>query len=748
MRTYLFFMLFIIVKTSLAQGYSIHGRVSDAVTKLPLQGVMISASNKGTYTDEKGLYHLAFDSVPPIATFRLIGYQTQKITLAFSQKEISIDVQLKPGNTNLEEVVVTASKYEQKIAEVTTSIEILKPKLIEASGNSTMETAMEQVSGVNVIKSEVNIRGGSGFSYGTGSRVLMLVDDLPILSADAGDIKWDFLPTENVQQVEVIKGASSALFGSSALGGVINLRTGYAKEQPETKIRVFTGVFDNYENDNYNFNSSPIFNHGIYASHSRIIKNHDLVLTGALVLDNEYRQDEYSKYARFTTNYKYHFKKIRGLNAGANFNIYSNHYQTFLMWKNDSNPSISADGTLTRQYATRFYLDPFITYISPGGHKHSFRNRYFFNNIKGADTKKNDSRSDFIYNEYQYQKAYGDTSGNEIKFTLGLVNNYSRVISDSIYGNKTAENAAAYMQTEYKLKRIIFSIGTRAEYFRTDTLEKRFIKVLRAGFNWHIAVATFLRASIGEGYRMPAIAELYASTSSGALAIFPNPNLQPESGWGTEAGIKQGFLLGTFKGMIDVALFRTEYKNMIEFIFGYYPPYPNYQGNPFPFLGFKALNYTNARISGIETTFAAEGKIKNSTLTITGGFTKISPLNLDSLNAVISNNKFLKYRYNNLLRVNADLECKSFSAGTTVRYNSFMTNIDEAFNIILPGVKNYREKNNKGDWIMDFRVSYKIKKFNSTIALIIKNITNHEYMFAPANLGPPRYFMMQYNVIF
>lgn len=106
--------------------------------------------------------------------------------------------------------MVTASKFEQKIAEVTTSLDILKPKLIEASGNLT-QTAVDQVSGVNVVKGQVNIRGGSGFSYGAGSRVLMLIDDLPVLSPDAGDIKWDFLPTENLQQVEIIKGASSAL---------------------------------------------------------------------------------------------------------------------------------------------------------------------------------------------------------------------------------------------------------------------------------------------------------------------------------------------------------------------------------------------------------------------------------------------------------------------------------------------------------------------------------------------------------
>ena len=61
---------------------------------------------------------------------------------------------------------------------------------------------MEQVPGVTIIDGQANIRGGSGFSYGAGSRVLLLVDDLPMLAADAGDIKWSFLPVENLEQVE------------------------------------------------------------------------------------------------------------------------------------------------------------------------------------------------------------------------------------------------------------------------------------------------------------------------------------------------------------------------------------------------------------------------------------------------------------------------------------------------------------------------------------------------------------------
>ena len=87
-----------------------------------------------------------------------------------------------------------------------------------------------------MVDGEPQIRSGSGFSYGAGSRVMVMVDDLPVLSGDAGRPTWGFLPLENLEQIEVIKGASSVLYGSAALSGVINIRTRYPDARPLTRI--------------------------------------------------------------------------------------------------------------------------------------------------------------------------------------------------------------------------------------------------------------------------------------------------------------------------------------------------------------------------------------------------------------------------------------------------------------------------------------------------------------------------------
>ena len=70
--------------------------------------------------------------------------------------------------------------------------------------------------------------------------------------------------------------------------------------------------------------------------------------------------------------------------------------------------------------------------------------------------------------------------------------------------------------------------------------------------NWQAAEYTFLRASFGQGYRFPSIAEKHASTTLGSVVIFPNPDVMPESRWSTEAGIKQGVSFGTITGQADL----------------------------------------------------------------------------------------------------------------------------------------------------------------------------------------------------
>ena len=79
--------------------------------------------------------------------------------------------------------------------------------------------------------------------------------------------------------------------------------------------------------------------------------------------------------------------------------------------------------------------------------------------------------------------------------------------------------------------------------------------VFRAGLNYQIAQATYLRTSWGQGFRFPSMAEMFISTNYSGLQIFPNPELKAESGWSSEIAIKQGLKTGNWMGYFDAAAF-------------------------------------------------------------------------------------------------------------------------------------------------------------------------------------------------
>ncbi|MBP6334809.1 MAG: TonB-dependent receptor plug domain-containing protein, partial [Bacteroidia bacterium] len=321
----LIFFIVLMSMTSRAQKATVSGVVRAAETGQTLPGASVFANGMAiAVSDMDGFYKVTLDSGKYEISFRFISYQDKKIDIKLTTNEVrELNVSLKESSNELSMVVVSAGKFEQKIEEVTVSMEVMKPKLVEDRNTTSMDDALQQVAGVAIIDGQANIRGGSGWSYGAGSRVQVLVDDLPQLTADANDAKWNFLPVENLEQIEVIKGASSVLFGSSALNGAINIRTAYPKEKPLTKITAFTGVYDHARytlNDtSYRadwWGSVPQMYNGMNFLHSRQVGRLDVVVGGNMFIDETYRQGEFEQRARINTNLRYRFKKIEGLSAG------------------------------------------------------------------------------------------------------------------------------------------------------------------------------------------------------------------------------------------------------------------------------------------------------------------------------------------------------------------------------------------------------------------------------------------------
>ena len=115
---------------------------------------------------------------------------------------------------------------------------------IRQRNSTSLDDALRYVRGVNMTGTQVNIRGSSGYSLGAGSRVLMLLDGIPFFAGDTGELNFEAIPMGQVDRIEVVKGASSALYGSNALGGVINIITKPIPETPETIVRTYGGMYN------------------------------------------------------------------------------------------------------------------------------------------------------------------------------------------------------------------------------------------------------------------------------------------------------------------------------------------------------------------------------------------------------------------------------------------------------------------------------------------------------------------------
>jgi iron complex outermembrane receptor protein len=216
--------------------------------------------------------------------------------------------------------------------------------------------------------------------------------------------------------------------------------------------------------------------------------------------------------------------------------------------------------------------------------------------------------------------------------------------------------------------------------------------------------------------------------------------------------------------MLDVAAFINEYSNMMEFAFGLYKPdsVTLTSTNIKNYLGFQAQNAERARISGIEFSFNSTGSIGEVQIVSLLGYTYMNPITLNTNPTYLSymsdtSSNMLKYRFKHLAKADIEVTYKKFSIGFSSRYNSNMVNIDRVFQedldpglteiYILPGLKDYREKYNKGALVFDARIALPASE-NYRVSFIVNNLLNAEYTSRPGDIQPPRSFLMQIQMKF
>ncbi len=816
LKSYLSVLLLTIFSTAFAQEKAtIKGNVKDAKTGEPLYGVNVyTAKGQGTTTDFDGDFQLKLDPGTYEIKISFVSYKDIKksVTLEAGQV-ITLNEKLESSTIELGTTVISASKYEKKLSEETVSIDVLGSDLIKNSNSLQADEAMEKVPGVTVVDGQASIRGGSGWSYGAGSRVAVLVDDMPFMSADAADAKWSAMPVELIEQVEVIKGAASALYGSSALNGIINLRTAWAKNEPETKITMTSGVAQNPSytsltdtvSENVWYGRDQPKMGGILVSHKRKIKSFDLVLGGAYNGRTSHLLGDGVTETRLSGKIRYRPKNVRGLSMGTSYNINNNVGSTFFLWNGLDSLSYTPFPSSVSEYRTlRINIDNWVTYFDKHDNQYSLKTRYF--NSTNTNNTGQGSVPQQYFGEFQFQRKFVPSN---LNIVAGVSGYYSWIRppkgdTTSILGDKSSTNASnvsAYFQIDKKFwDKLSVAFGVRWEYFTIDSFadysiayigDAKIPAVLRLGLNYQAAEATYIRASIGQGYRFPTIAEKFVNTNVGVVGIYPNPLLEPETGWSAEIAIKQGVKLGSWLGYVDAAAFINQYRNMMEFTFGAFgnspvngPRYnPNFPVDPLLGLGFASQNVGNTRILGGEFTIVGTGKLFDKIpMTILAGYTYVNPKNLNWEDTLFVYDRFgngftsgtyaetssatentLKYRSNHTFKFDMELGFykEKIGLGLSIQYTSFMLNLDRVFvqdfaqleGVLLSGTQAFsalaafRANNERGNTWLDPRISYKFSD-KAKLTFVCKNALNQQIMERPAYLGIPRNYNIQLDLTF
>ena len=910
-KLYTIVLIILLAQTALAERLT--GIVIDGFTREPLIGVTIlnKDDGTGTVTDMDGRFAIDLKQLPAHVQFSYVGYQTD--TRVIRTIPAKYEVLLQANNEVLDEVVVTAGRFEQKMTDVTVSIEVLKPEAIRQQAPTDLSSTLQTLPGVEIVDKQPSIRGGGGWTYSVGSRCQVLMDGMTILNPKTGEINWNNVPLENVAQVEVVKGAASVLYGSSALNGVINVRTQRPGLEPQTKVSGYVGIYDNYKNYKYTGARLPLY-YGAEASHSRRVGDFDISAAISGFKDEGYREQSFNDRVRLGGNLTYHAPMEDGkyLNVGANMNYVANQYGDFFIWRSPKEPIRTSPLSNMGRKEHNFNIDPFLNYDdTERGISHKVRARFYMTSDNLVKPSQTMSTEDLLkwgvssfdldkvkgyYDTYQAYVDGGKTTEDALILTfqdvaipvmnedwlgavkegVNLVQNglgYTGTIAElqdaaayalnllasneptrpeltfngyvdyqfakswdcgvrlttgvnwnhltntaNVTGTHQTDNVAAYLQYDHRIAdRLSLSAGVRLEYYRMDTSYAEaniqigkwlcpVRPVLRAGLNWEIYKAGFLRASFGQGYRNPSITEKFARKDIGGIGVYPNHNIRPERGFNAELGYKQLYKFGPVSGVLDVAGFYTEYHDMIEYQFGLF------RNSDFTMInsmddaiaeaklmidnlkqtkslsdagigiGAQFVNVGHARIYGVEV--STQGKVdikKNMGLQYAIGYTFIEPEDLDNENRIAlektytdplqmknksNDSKYLKYRNKHSFKASIDYNYKWFSIGTNLSYRSKILAVDylmvderekaekdlmDYARLFIFGYEDgeslhsYWMNHNTGVFTMDLRASARIKE-KVEIQLMINNLLNTEHSFRPMALAAPRTFVCRLNL--
>lgn len=702
------------------------GNISGIVTEesgLPVTGakVLLWELNSTTTTNLQGKF--VFSGLP-IQSYKLVftslGYLND--TLYVSADDIRkgevFKIRLRATSVTTAPVMVSALKYEHKIEALPYSTDLIDVKSINAKTLQSLDEVIRTVPGVNMTLDQVSIRGSSGYSRGAGTRVMTTLDGIPFYTGDTGEIIWEMIPFYEIEKIEIVKGPSSSLYGSTAIGGVINLSSREITQSNLTAFKSFFGVYDKPSHKIWDWSGEYRSFSGLILSHSNSLGDFGYSVSFKNQINRGYRLDDYYKRTTGFVKIKYNLSEKSSVSL---FSSTLDQYRgNFIYWKDSRNALVPREEDRNQRVISFRSINAllFDSQIS-NTFSLSCRSSYYYTDWKDQTVSGNHSVTNLFRNEIFAAAELSDA----IKLLSGIELLDGEVRSN-IFSNPTSTGLGIYSQFEYMgLTDLTTVAGMR--YDRNQVSGTTAVDNLspRIGFNFKQNESLYYRLSAGSAFRAPTLAEIYTSTNAGGVVIKANPALKPEKSVSVEAGLlfKPNNLMS-----LDVSFYRNSFDGLIE------PEVDPSDGK------VRLNNVAKARISGID--FIFKGNYFSNHFDYTFGYTWLETRD-------ITRNRELKYRPEHLVNLNLRYRFNNLELYSDSRYAARVKEIDTEL-IDLGIVKN-------GDKrvpivVSNLGINYTLLTFFSPVRLnlTVNNIFNYNYVEIIGNLAPVRNITLGAEIIY
>lgn len=466
------------------------------------------------------------------------------------------------------EIVVTATRIETPARELASSVTVITRADLERSNRPTVLEALRDVMGLAVIQNGGPGSSSSAFLRGANSEhLLVLLDGVEVNDPINPSRSYDFahLSVDNVERIEILRGPQSTLYGSDALGGVINILTRKGQGKPRLTFSSQGGSYKTLANAvdlggssgrvNYAFGLSQFSSAGISAASTGYAGNtekdgyRNLDLSGrvGIALGHNFEADFIARSVAARTDLD-NF----GGSGGDDPNSIQDYRSTFLRGQ--------VRGLFLENRWEQKLGFSFIT--SRRDHKNPIDSEHPFDSekgtFKGGLLKLDWQNNVFLHpsNTLTFGADIAREQGESTYTSFSIWGPY-----ESDFPRRTADAAGLYVQDQLKIaERFFATVGARLDHLS------------RAGtaLTYRLAPAYFLaatqtkfKATLGTGFKSPSLYQLYApGTFWGPIG---NERLKPEESRGWDLGIEQYFLNGTV--VAGITYFRNDFRNLIDFDF-------------------------------------------------------------------------------------------------------------------------------------------------------------------------------------